>query len=247
MSKFRIPGSHGGASCWLIISALLFRIQFDLEAVAWRDAITGAMPEKKKRNLHFAELNHGQKLLAAKHIGSLPVRAISILDYKCAIPDNIYHERNQLYFYVTRHLIERISWLCRDMRPRAPEGDGRVKIVFSRRGGMQYGDFQNYLLHLRTSDAPVQIHWPVVDIDGIEALDHSKRAGLQLADTIASAVANGIEPDRYGNCECRYAELLKPIIYHRNQNYLSYGLKFLPRHEEIALTADQKRLVKLFK
>jgi len=45
-----------------------------------------------------------------------------------------------------------------------------------------------------------------------------------------------MEPDNFGNCECRYAETLKRIIYNRNRNYLSYGIKFIPNHEGLALT-----------
>ncbi|MCJ7997583.1 hypothetical protein J5N58_23635, partial [Rhizobium cremeum] len=132
--------------------------------------------------------------------------------------------------------------------PRAPEGDGRVKIVFSRRGGMSYDDFRGYMERLRlNSHEDIRIHWPVVDIEGIDAQDHKKRAGLQLADIVASSIANGVEHDRYGNCEFRYAEILRPIIYNRNHNFFSYGLKFFPPHHELALTQEQQRTIDLFK
>jgi len=248
LRKYREPGSHGGASKWLVISALVIRLQKDLESVSWRDSITAKMPEKRKRNLHFAELNHGQKLLTAKHLAEFPVRGISVLSHKPTIQDGVYTEKNQLYFYVARYLIERISWLCRDYRPKAPEGDGRVKIVFSRRGGMQYGDFRDYMMRLRGNiDEDIRIHWPVIDIEGIAAQDHSMRAGLQLADSLASSVAYGIEPDRYGNCESRYVEILKPIIYQRRHNYLSYGMKFVSQIQSLELSADQRKMVDLFK
>ncbi|MCJ7994578.1 DUF3800 domain-containing protein [Rhizobium cremeum] len=119
LGNYREPGGRGGASSWLVLSALLFRKQYDLEAVTWRDQISSRMPERKNRILHFAELSHGQKLVAVRELASHPVRAISVVGYKRNIPDGIYTERNQLYFYLTRYLIERISWLCRDMRPRS--------------------------------------------------------------------------------------------------------------------------------
>lgn len=56
----------------------------------------------------------------------------------------------------------------------------------------------------------------------------------------------GLEPDIYGNCEKRYAEVLKSRIYHRNGNYLSYGAKLVPRWEKIPLTKQQKEFVDLF-
>jgi hypothetical protein len=87
---------------------------------------------------------------------------------------------------------------------------------------------------------------PCIDVDGIEARDHSAMAGLQLADTIASAFACAVEPDRYGNCESRYAEELKCATYHRRKNYFSYGVKLVPPHNTMALTPDQQRFVGLF-
>lgn len=137
LKNYREPGGRGGASKWLIISACVFRQTNDLEAVRWRDEICAQMPDRKIRNIHFADLNHGQKLAACKILAKKPVRTINIIANKPIIPDGIYAEKNQLYFYLTRFLIERISWLCRDMRPNVPEGDGRVRITFSRRGAFR--------------------------------------------------------------------------------------------------------------
>ena len=147
---------------------------------------------------------------------------------------------------MTRYVIERISWFCRDMRPQAPEGDGRVKIVFSRRGGMSYDRFKGYLEHLK-NEMDTSVHWPVIDIDGIKARDHSTLAGLQLADCGARAISEALEPDKFGNVEGQYIDLLKDSIYQRKGNYLSYGLKFLPNVSEIPLTADQARNIQIFK
>ncbi len=247
IGNFREPGARGGMSKWLIISACVFRQSFDLDAVEWRDAIASLMPEKASRDIHFSKMNHNQRIAAAQSLTERPIRAISILSDKTTIPERVYTNKNQLYFYLTRYLIERISWLCRDMRPRVPQGDGRVKITFSRRGGMSYPDFRAYIERLRVAEKQdINIHWPVIDIEGIGALDHSPNAGLQLADTIAAAFAAGIEPDRYGNCECRYAETLKPVVYQHRGNFLSYGTKFVPNPVGRLLTDQQQRMVQLF-
>lgn len=241
LGKYREPGGKGGASTWLVISAVIFRRTYSLDAVSWRDEISLRMPDRKARTLHFAELNHSQKLLAAQVLREKPVRAISVLAAKRPIPDGIYTEKNQLYFYMTRYLLERVSWLCRDMRPRVPEGDGRVAVTFSRRGGMSYGDFRDYLRGLKAAkEKDVRIHWPVIDIDAVDAQDHSRNASLQLADAVASSVANGIEPDRYGNIEPRYATTLKKITYAHAGKFMSYGMKIVPRPEECDLNSDQK-------
>ena len=243
---FRVPGQNGGSSRWLVISACLFRKAYSLEAVAWRDEIASRMPDRKSRHLHFAGLGHGQKLAAVQTIASKPLRALSVIASKETLKADVYKETNQLYFYLTRYLIERLSWLCRDYRAKTPEGDGRVAITFSRRGGMQNDAFRSYLLRLK-SDPEVRVHWPVIDIEAVDAQDHNKSASLQLADAIASAFAAGFEPDRYGNCESRYAEILRPVTYNRNGNYLSYGVKLVPRAEECALNGQHERMLSLWK
>lgn len=177
--NYRQPGSRGGSSHWLVISATVIRNSPAISPVRWRDEILSQMPDKRSRDVHFANLNHGQKLAAVRTIAAKPLRIISVLAAKPPIPPDTYIERNQLYFYMTRYLIERISWLCRDYRRYATQGDGTVAITFSRRGGMSYEAFQDYLhrLHLDRSGG-VRVHWPAIDIDAVDAQDHRRLAGL---------------------------------------------------------------------
>lgn len=246
--QFRGIGGRGGSSRWLVISACVFRASNTLEAVRWRDEISSKMKDRRSKDLHFAKLNHGQKLAAVQVLAEKPIRLVNIIASKEAIGRENFSAKNLLYFYMTRHLIERISWVCRDNRPKSPEGDGRVAITFSRRGGMQYDSFQEYLHRLKSSETDdVRIHWPVIDIEAVKAADHSSIASLQLADVVASSFACGFEPDPYGNCEPRYAEILKPVTYNRNKNYLSYGVKILPNHDSCSFNIEQQRMLKIWK
>ncbi len=248
LENFRTPGARGGSSHWLVLSACVLRQIHCVDAVAWRDEISLRLVDKKSRILHFSKLNHNQRVVAVQTIATKPLCAISILAKKQIIPKGTYSSKNQLYFHMARYLLERISWLCRDLRKRVPEGDGRVAITFSRRGGMSYDAFREYLVGLRISNDPaVKIHWPVIDIDSVEAKDHSTSASLQLADVIASSFACAVEPNIYGNCELRYAEILKPITYQRKGNYLSHGLKMVPKPEDCGLGDEQQRLIELFR
>ncbi len=96
-------------------------------------------------------------------------------------------------------------------------------------------------------DEPTEIHWPVIDIEGIDAYDHGSRIGLQLADLAVSGITAALEPDFYGNVECRFARSLKPRIYARNGNYMSYGTKMVPPADQIELTDQQEEFVALFR
>lgn len=238
--NYRQPGRRGGSTQWLIISATIVRQERSKSLVGWRDEILAQMPDKKNRNLHFAQLNHGQKLAAVRILSQKPLRIVSVLAAKPPIPEGTYPDKNQLYFYMTRYLVERVSWLCRDYRRYAPEGDGTVAITFSRRGGMSYPAFRDYLTRLRgDASGTVRVHWPAIDISAVDAQDHSRLAGLQIADVGASAMAAIVEPDFYGNYEPRYGRTLKPVVYNRNRNYLSYGLKVVPRSDQCGLNDEQ--------
>lgn len=223
------------------------RASNELETVSWRDEIkSGSGKRGGNRQIHFHQLNHAQKRFVTQRIAKLPIRFTAALtNKKDDIPDGLYTGKNQLYYYVTRYVIERISWFCRDNRPKVREGDGRVKITFSRRGGLSYDGFKDYLLHLK-NDVETTIHWPVIDIDGIDAQDHSRVAALQLADCGARAITEAFEPDTFGNVEGTYLKTLKNVIYQRNSNYLSYGLKILPTWQDATLSQDQAKNLQEF-
>lgn len=245
---YRQPGVSGGASHWLSIGAVVWRQSRDLDAVQWAKAIIGQLPaQRKSKTLHFADLNHPQRIMAINGIRRRSMRLTCVIANKPAIPEGIYVQKNQLYHYMSRYLIQRISWLCRDTRPMVPEGDGRVKIIFARRGGMSTDDFKAYMNLLRDADDhEIRIHWPVIDIDGIEAHDQAARFGLQLADIAVSGLTAALEPDLYGNVEPRFARSLKPIVYHRGRNYLSYGTKIVPSVDQLELTPQQQQFLEIY-
>jgi len=217
-----------------------------LELVQLRDQIkTECAANKRARGIHFKDLNHHQRRRACQIIAGSPLRFSSVVGLKNTPKAEVFKEKNQLYFYLTRYLLERVSWFCRDNRPRVREGDGRAKIVFSRRGGLSYEGFRDYLRRLK-DHSETTIHWPAIDIDAVDAQDHSRWAGLQIADCGTSAIAAAFEHDMYGNVEGSYIRELARNIYNRKGNYLSYGLKILPTLEDANLDQVQARILKEF-
>lgn len=244
LTKYREPRAHGGSSQFLTICACIIRTSYETDAVSWRDEIkVGSGSKTQGRSIHFTDLNHSQRRYACQCISGKPLRFISATAHKPSLQSEVYQAKNRLYFYIARHVIERISWFCRDMRPKVREGDGRVRIVFSRRGGMSYPDFIEYLNLLK--DQETSIYWPVIDLSGIEAQDHSRLAGLQLADCGAKSMADAFEPDKFGNVERQYLEILRDQIYSRKGNFVSYGFKLLPDSEEIEWSTEQAKSLQL--
>jgi hypothetical protein len=112
------------------------------------------------------------------------------------------------------------------------EGDGFSDIIFSNRSNMSYEDMKDYLRLIlrRHEDNPmdVQVDPTVVDPDRIESIEHSKRAGLQVADGIASGLHFAVKVNRYGEAEPAYASHLKGTLYRHSGTVMGYGLKLWP-------------------
>ncbi len=246
--RYRQVLGAGGASRWLCISAVVIRATNKLETVSCRDEIKSKTGKKTVgRSIHFADFNHSQKRAACQIISGKHLRFMSTIAHKPSLSESVFSEKNQLYFYIARYLIERLSWFCRDNSPIVREGNGQIKIVFSRRGGMSYEDFKRYLSDLKINAATNSVYWPVIDISSIEATDHSRDAGLQLADCVASSTASAFEPDIFGNTEDQYLLLIQDLIYQRQGNTLSYGLKLLPKFEDIQFGSDQLKTLAKFR
>ncbi len=183
------------------------------------------------------DLKHEQRVPYIRRIGELPIRTVSVLVYKPLIaePEKFQSTKYLLYRYATRLLLERVSWLCRNQR-RAGEGNGFTEITFSNRSNMSYEDIRNYLrLLLRQAEAnpeSVQIDGTVIDPDRIHSVEHSKLAGLQVADAVASGFHFAVKVNRYGESETSYLSHLKKTIFRQKGEAMGYGLKVWPEDFE---------------
>gem|GEM_PF-1371824 len=94
---------------------------------------------------------------------------------------------------------------------------------------MSYEEIRDYLRILlrQAADNPekVQIDGTVIDPYRIRAVEHSKLAGLQVADAIASRFHFAVKMNRYGETEAAYLPHLKKGIYRHKGAVLGYGLK----------------------
>ena len=101
---------------------------------------------------------------------------------------------------------------------------------------MSYADIRDYLrLLLRQAEAnpeSVQIDGTVIDPDRIHSVEHSKLAGLQVADAVASGFHFAVKVNRYGETETSYLEHLKKTIFRHKGEAMGYGLKVWPEDFE---------------
>ncbi|MBC7871712.1 MAG: DUF3800 domain-containing protein [Chitinophagaceae bacterium] len=233
-----------GSSQWFVLSAAIIEKSIDLETVKLVDTVRTALGRKDKEPLHFRKLKHEHRIPFLHQIVQSRLKTVSVFIYKPVIRNvEIFQQRNRLYFYAARLLLERVSWYCRDHKTTHTLGDGSAEIIFSNRGGMKYEELRSYLEILKSQTGPfdVQIDWSIIKTDQITA--HSaKTMGLQIADAVASGFFFGLQMNQYGFAEDRYGRMLKSVVYSNKGRFNGYGLKIWPGEGE-TLIKNESHLV----
>jgi hypothetical protein len=97
---------------------------------------------------------------------------------------------------------------------------------------MSYGEIRDYLRLLQKQSVAnpfqIQIEPSAIDPDRIRAVEHSKLAGLQVADAVASGLHFALKVNRYGETEPGYLPHLRKTVYRHKAAALGYGLKVWP-------------------
>jgi hypothetical protein len=228
-------GNATGQSRWLLIGAAITRGGDDPTLPGLRDKIIARFPKMKRRDLHFRELKHDQKVVVTQEIAKMPVKACVTFSNKITLVGtrwaDTFKRPGHLYNFLTRWLLERVTTHCA-MEARAEGIDGRLKVVFSRRGGTDYQSMVRYMELMRDGRELMQpvrsINWSVFDPSDIAVENHEKRAGLQIADAVTSAFFSAVEPNTYGNYETRYAENLRSSVLRRGGSALNCGITPVP-------------------
>ncbi len=242
-------GASRGQSKWLVIGGILIREEHDRELTVWRDEVMAKFPAKNRRDLHFRDLNHHQKVVAVQHLASKPFGICCVCSNKITLCDEgelfkRFTQKGHLYNYLTRYLLERVTSAVRAVADRTGQ-ECELRVVFSRRGGTDYRSMREYLILMRDGLERVRpvrsIIWSVFSPENIKVENHSRWAGLQLADVVTSATAAGLEPNSYGLYEPRYANTLAKRFLSKNRKVLNTGLVLLPPIGTCPLDDDQRK------
>lgn len=121
------------------------------------------------------------------------------------------------YNYACRMLLERVSWYLRDT-------DRVGKICLSSRGTSRDQELIDYindrLLNYERNEIASKVFTKIISKP---ATDWDM---LQLADVCATSAFYQYETNSYGFIIPCFMQKLKPLLYSRNGNYTSYGLKY---------------------
>jgi hypothetical protein len=226
-------GEPTGQSKWLVLGTLLVSRDEDLKLPTLRNSIRAKFPLKQTPDLHFRHLKHDQCVVTCQMLAPAPVTLCMVMSNKTTLPGSKYEatfsQKGYLYNFLLRWMLERVTAHCAAIAH--PEA-AALKVVFSRRKGMNYRAMTDYLKLMRDGlelFPPVRsINWKVLDVDNILVEDHSKWAGLQLADCATSAFFHAVEPNAYGNYEPQYARLLKARLMRNGNRIANVGLVPVP-------------------
>ncbi len=256
------PQPEKGASEWLVLSCFLVRASDDAKCVAWVKEILAAV-KSRARHLHFSDLFGYKKKMACDILAQKDGRFFVVASNKKNIQGYINPRAAKasghvgtawLYWWLSRLLLERVTEFCEARVPVEHRDNWKLQIVFSRRGGLMYRDFDRYLTKLHwqsifktqvidTSD----LKWSVIDFDEVRVLDHSARAGLQLADVIASAFFTALEQNRPANCDAQYAMALKPrMAFDKSNAVLGFSIKTMPELRRMGLSVEQREVFEFY-
>lgn len=232
-------GNVGGQSRWLMLGAIVVSKENDRLLPQWRDEILKCFPHQRRRDLHFNKLKHDQRVVASQLLADKKLGACVICSDKSTINElparklEVYKQKGHLYNYLVRFLLERTTNACRT-KSRLKGNNCRVFVTFSKRGGTDYKIMRDYLYLMRDGREKIQpvrsIDWSVLNPEDIHVEDHSKRAGLQLADVVTSATYCAFEPNSYGNTEERYANILRDRYIKERSKIEGCGITLVPKN-----------------
>lgn len=236
------PIDNDGASEWLVFGATLVSSSNGISTVQWVRDFKKTIKGAQRPDLHFYTLSESKKLAVCKYVATLPVRCFVVISNKRNMR-GYKNERaakvgtkNTFYNWLLRLLLERASRYCSD-RTLKDYGEVRtMRIEIGARGGFSLAQFQAYLTYLKWQSQAGSLFietgdlaWDVIDIYEIESFLAAKRAGIQLADIVASAFKQAVELRPDGTCINSYAKELRPrIAFDKRGNIPDFGIKIMP-------------------
>jgi hypothetical protein len=154
------------------------------------------------------------------------------------------------YNWIVRILMERATKYCLSNSMRKLGRPGKMKVLFSARGGHSYGQTKAYWELLRAKGKPYlnryEMRFEVLSYNLVDYVPHYMEAGLQLADIAASAFYQAID-DRSPKWSTNSAEELQTIMARTDGYVADVGLVLQPsKIDSIGLSGNQQRIFEYY-
>lgn len=222
------PSVENGNSEWLCLGGYLVRSENVAELIDRRDALVTSIGGQPGQALHYRNYKAPNRLKICTGLANFSARAFVVCSYKrtmvghhnerAAAAGNVSSNRQYLYNFVVRLLLERVTAFVEDHAISNGLTDPVIRIVLASRRGHHFGHFKAYVLQLMQQATAQSTYLNQKEIKPnllryglIERAPASSLAGLQLADTVVSSVFQSIKQTSPGY-EDGPAERLRRII-----------------------------------
>ncbi len=257
LSKIK-PLDSPGSSEWIMSSAVVIGAPNETNVPQWRDDLLKQV-QSKRNHLHFTDLQPWHKTTVCYQISKLPVRCFVICSNKKNMRGyrNPFAERypspNWFYAWLTRLLLERVTYFVREKSLEQHREIKKVRLEFSERGGLTYASLNTYFEWLKMKSSGGEMFLPLGDLvwetmhrDLLHVFQHKQRAGLQLADAVASAFFKACDYLDTGECDPSFAKLLGERMCRvpdgRGGQISGYSVKLMPTFKKAALLPEQAEI-----
>jgi hypothetical protein len=250
------PIDNPGSSEWLILAALVIGAPNEPNVVPWVRDIIRQFKNYQRPDLHFNNLSPWKRRIVCAEIATLPCRCFVVCSNKKNMRNysnpfvEKYPNPNWFYVWLSRLLLERVTHF---VRAKSLEQHGEVKklrIEFSERGGLTYAQLAVYYEWLKMKSAGGDLFLPLGDLAWdtmhpqlLRIFPHRGRAGLQLADVVASAFFKACDCHDTGACDPEFAKLLGPRMCRVPDGWdgqvSGYGVKLMPSFGKANLLPEQ--------
>ena len=262
IKKIRTETENGGSE-WLVISAVVVHAENEPRLIPWlKDTIARQKRGHQIQHFHFYKLDHAGKVAACRSLAEKEVYLFSTISYKRTMenyknpaPEKVnINKTARFYAWMSRLLLEQVTNFVGQRTFIDYNMATKLRVEFSDRGGLEIKQFRNYFDYLRNQSATDSLYlsnydldWSVVDTREMHSFSNKDRAGLQLADTVASAFYCGLEKltDEPPNSE--YAKLLETRMARDDRRrILGCGVKVMPKWIPDRITGPAKDLVTFY-
>ncbi len=201
-------------SKYFILTAVIVEKSKDLETAKKVDVIKQNLEMNIKKQLHWKLLRGmPNKNMIMDIVSKLDLVIINVIVDTKSIK---FIPSSNIYNFFSGYLYERICWFMN-------ENQGVANISISSRGNLSKDSLSEYL----NDKNHKKFNIDVSKIKSIKIIPNERKRLLQLADCCCSALFQALKYNN--NNHYKYVLKKKDKIYSKNNNYLSYGLKLVPK------------------
>ena len=251
------PIDKDGASEWLVLSAVVIKKQRGPEMVSLVQGLLSSLQIRQRNDLHFTTLTPNRRLVLCEALASFPCRLFVLASNKknmrghkndrAAKTSGPISSSQYMYNFCARILLERVTDYVEWRSTRDFKDVKKMKIVFSERGGITYGQTAAYAevlkMQARANNTFLrkwEIKWRTLDHNLIRPGAHDQIAGLQMADAVASAFYQAVDRFEVRKWDTSFAKILAPVVAKLGDTSADYGVVLQPTPPWKALLSPEQ-------